>query len=274
MEINALIPSGVQAQVNGEIKALLEGSKIESITDKLQRENLGELVKALARHRIFLTDESKKAQRPHLDEYRAICKKLDDYFDPIINGLKEMENYNGTLCLTYDKAELKKIEDARIAAARVAQTERDRLAAIEAKKRAESERLVREAEEKQKQADRAKGAEKARLEAERLELERKANAAFEAANKNEEQAAAVQIVPVLDTYSAPKGLSGKVTYKVNIKDHEAFTRACVAQEKFHWLAIEEGLVNKEITANKGKWKFPGAEVIEETGTRVNTRMKE
>jgi hypothetical protein len=270
MEINALIPSGVQAQVNGEIKALLEGSKIESITDKLQRENLGELVKALARHRVYLESERVKAKEPHLEAGRAV----DKYFNPIIDGLKDIESYNGRLCLTYDKAEFKKIEDARIEAARVAQAERNRLAAIEAKKREESERLVRETAEKAKQAEKAKGAEKARLEAERIELERKANAAFEAANKKEEQAAAVQIVPVLDTYSAPKGLSGKVTYKVNVKDHEAFIRACVAQEKFHWLAIEEGLVNKEITANKGKWKFPGAEVIEETGTRVNTRMKE
>jgi hypothetical protein len=267
---NNLIPASVQAEVNGQIKQLLSDAKIESIGDKLQRENLGELVKMLARERIYLKDERAKAKAPHL----AAGKAVDDYFNPVIAGLEKMEGAYGLMCLSYDNAERKKIEDARLAAEREQAAEKARLEALEVKKREETARLTREAEAKQAAIAAAQGAEKARLEAEKAELERKANMAYEAANKKEEQKNAVQAAPVYDTYVAPSGIKPKVTYRVNVKNAEAFIRACVAQEKFHWLAIEEGLVNKEITANEGKWKFPGAEVVEESGTRVNSRMRE
>jgi hypothetical protein len=122
-------------------------------------------------------------------------------------------------------------------------------------------------------AAKAEGAEKARLLAEQAEAERKANLAFEAANKKEEQRAAVVTAPVTDTYIAPSGLKPKTTYRVKIVDLEKFIRACVAANKFHWLSVEEGKVNKEITANEGKWAMDGAVVEAETGTAVNSRLR-
>lgn len=269
MDTTNLIPASVRAQVDGEIKALLSGAKIEAIHDDFQRENLGELVKAASRERIGLEAERVKAKAPYLEAGRAV----DEYFNPPVKGLKDMAENYGKLCLAYDTAERKKIEDARIAAERAAAAERARLEAIEAKKREEAARLLREAEEAKAKAAAAEGAEQFRLEAEQAEKERKANLAFEAANKKEEQAAAVVAEPVFDTYRTPAGIKEKKIYRAEIVDRVKFITACIAQKKYHWLEIDEGKVNAEVKANEGQWQFDGARVVEETKARINTRMK-
>jgi len=267
--VTSLIPQDVRNVVDRDVRALLSGAKIEKITDNIQRENLNELLKSLARHRIYLEAERKKAKDPLIKQGREI----DCYFNPITEGLKNLETENGRLCLEYDRAELKKIEDARRAAEASAAAERARLEAIEAKKRAEAARLAAEAEAKNAAIQAAAGAERARLEAEKAEIERKANLAYEAANKKEDQAAAVVAAPVLNTYRAPTGIKAKVTYRVEITDPVAFITWCVENKKFHWLSIEEGKVTAEVKANEGKWSAPGARVVEESGTRINTRSK-
>jgi hypothetical protein len=99
-DLTALIPASVQEAVNGQIKQLLSGAKIEKIEDRIQRENLGELVKSLVRERTWMEAERKKAKEPHLQAGREV----DAYFNPIVDRLKEIEGYNGKLCLSYDAA--------------------------------------------------------------------------------------------------------------------------------------------------------------------------
>jgi hypothetical protein len=267
-DINALIPAHVQAQVNGEVAALLTTAKIETITTVQQRENCDHLCIAVKRMASDMEGQRKTLKQPHLEAGQAV----DDYFREPIAKLKALADGLNKSMYAFDEAERRRIAEAQRIADEAAAAERKRLADIEDARLREEQRLRDEAAAKMEAAQKETDA------AKRDQLTMEANTAIEVADIAATEAidaaragSEVKETVVLPSYTRPKGQTVKKVYKAEVTDKKAFIDACVRAGKYHWLTVDESLLNKAAAAEGLHWVFPGTRVVEETQFSNRTR---
>jgi len=266
-KIENVVPTDIQEYVKGQIKLLVEGTRIEKITDRLQRENANELSKQLKMGRIDMGAKHKELKAPHLKRGQDV----DAYFKKPVEQIKAVETNLNRVMWDFDEITQARIRVERDAAEREATRERERLARIEEKKRREQEEALEKARKAEVEAAKAKSAkERARLEAEAEAEKIKANRAFELANKSAAKADDVEVKDFPSQYVKPKGVTGKKVYRGDFYDKKAFIEWCVSNGKFHWLLVDEKSVNKSIEAEGNNWKAPGVRVIEDTKIQFRT----
>lgn len=262
-DINALIPIDVTEKINGELKTLLDSATTVTITNAVELENMDHLCVALKRWETDLEKDRKRFKDPHWNNGLSV----DGFFKPFQERTKaRIKVFNEAMFDFREKvraaeaAEKKRLDD-------IATAEQKRLDDIADAKLREEQQLIDDANAKLKMAQETTDT------VERDKLTMQANTSLEVAdiaaseaNEAAKAASEVSAPPVLSSLNFRGAMKSKEVYTVsfeNEQDRIAFIRYCVSQNKFHWLTVNEGLVNNEIKANDGKWAAPGATLVKE-----------
>jgi hypothetical protein len=256
-ELKAVIPQEIQARIDGEIKQLLEGARIEKIEKPEEAAAVGELGKKLKAEYDLLEKERDGLVRPLntvVDEYNAFFKGSKGCLTAI-KGV--MENCKSLIVRWNQKLADEQRERQRIADEKAA-ADRRKLEEEAEKKRQEAEKQRREAEEKRLAAQKvADEEERKKLEAEAAKLELKAEKTELKAD--EKAALSTTVVAPIVSASAPKikGYSGYEKFYAEVTDKKEFVLWCVANGQWQYLDINQSALDKVAAVLKENFKADG-----------------
>jgi DNA repair exonuclease SbcCD ATPase subunit len=264
IETKDLIPSSVRNLVEKDLKAFIEGAKIQKIENDMQLQNVVDLTKSIKD--LYKTIEAHRDNlvRPKNDE----VKEINAYFKLAQTRLDALEKNCKSVVMEYQREQEQKRIEAQRKADEAARKERERieLEARAIRKKEEDERS--KAEEARRKAERAKSdAERIRFEKEAEKAEYKADTLGQKAETKQSIAETV-IAPIVQTVTKANGFSSVKKYRGEIKDLKAFVKYCLESDQMNFVMIDTAALDRVIQATKGAMRFPGIAVIETEETRV------
>jgi hypothetical protein len=202
-----------------------------------QYDNAGETAKKLQKFGDVLEDNRAALKKPYDDKGTAI----QNAFMPIINAVTAAKRMIKGARWTYEDM-------------------------LEQKRRAEQERLNREAEERRRAAEEA--ARKEREKAEALRQQGRDDLAEKAeARADAKENKAAEIMPSVAQAAipaaAPRGLARRVNWKGVVDDPVVFKKHCINEGLHDFLFVDEKAWNNYAKIKKEVTTLPGARIIKE-----------
>lgn len=229
-----LISQEKQEQIEKELQELLTTGKIELIETEEQYQNAEIAAQAFTKFVKEKDELRKELKAPHL----ANGKKIDDFFNPVINKVKEARLNLDKCTLDFeDKKERERIEQQRLADEQ-ARKERE-------KHESKSEKLNEQAEQALQDGNNGL--------AEKLQLQ------AEAAEDKADTVVSNIVAPAVEK---TKGSFAKVTFAFELRDAKTFAEWCIKTENTELIAINDKAFKAFLKMKQGKVEIPGVRITQ------------